>query len=128
MPPLLDSEYCWAHAPEHQDEAAAARRAGGQVKKKQGTLALAYDLNGLQTIPDIQRWIELAMYETLGLENSVMRNRVLMSGAQIAAKVYESGDLAGRLEALEATVKRDRPAPEPFEQLDDLEELDDQTK
>jgi beta-galactosidase len=38
MPPLNESDYCWAHDPEHQEEAAAARRAGGQVKKKHGTL------------------------------------------------------------------------------------------
>jgi hypothetical protein len=36
--------------------------------------------------------------------------------------VRESRDLVGRLEALEATVKREGRAKSPFEEIDDLEE------
>ena len=125
MAPLSDSEFCWAHDPEHQDEAAAARRAGGQVKKKQGTLALAYDLNGVETIPDIRRWVELAMFETLSLDNTVIRNRVILSGAQIAAKLHETGELADRVGALEAIVKRQGEGPAPFAAADgEMEDTD----
>jgi hypothetical protein len=122
MAPLSDSEFCWAHDPEHQEEAAAARRAGGQVKKKQGTLALAYDLNGVESIPDIRRWVELALFETLSLDNTVIRNRVILSGAQIAAKLHETGELATRLDAVEAVLKRQGEGPMPFGRTEEREE------
>jgi hypothetical protein len=121
MAPLLDSEFCWAHAPEHQEEAAAARRAGGQVKKKQGTLALAYDLNGLETIADIRRWLEVVMFETLGLENTISRNRAIMNGTQIAAQLHEKGELADRIDKLEAIHKHPGPEPPLFQDHDDVQ-------
>jgi hypothetical protein len=114
MAPLTDSQFCWAHDAEHQEEAAAARRAGGQVKKKQGTLALAYDLNGLETVADIRRWIEVAMYETLSLENTVSRNRAILSGALGATKLRETGELEERVEALEAVLTREGEVAEVF--------------
>src|SRR5438094_2227948 len=104
MAPLSDSEFCWAHDPEHQDEAAEARRAGGQVKKREGTLSLIYDLNGIGTVPDIRRWIEFVMFETLSLGNSVPRNRVILNGTQAAAKLLETGEQEERIRALEAAV------------------------
>jgi hypothetical protein len=124
MPPLNESDYCWAHDPEHQEDAAAARRAGGQVKKKHGTLGLIYDLSGVQTVPDIRRWIELALFETVSLDNSIARNRVILSGAQAAAKLLETGELQGRVEALEAIVQRQGRGPAPFEDADRLEETE----
>ena len=39
-------------------------------------------------MPDIRRWVELALFETLSLDNTVIRNRVILSGAQIAAKLH----------------------------------------
>lgn len=118
MAPLSDSEFCWAHDPKHADEAAEARRAGGQVKKREGTFALIYDFNGIETVPDIRRWIEFVMFETLGLPNSVPRSRVLLSGTQVAAKLLETGDLADRLAAVEAVLARQGQGPDPFAAAD----------
>ena len=116
MAPLADSEFCWAHDPEHQEEAAEARRAGGQVKKREGTLALIYDLDGIGTVVDIRRWIEFVLFETLGLGNSVPRNRVVLSGLQVAAKLLEVGELADRIEKLEAAIlQRTNESDSPFD-------------
>jgi hypothetical protein len=54
------------------------------------------------------------MFETLKLGNSVVRNRVLVSGAQAAAKLLETGELADRVDALEAIVKRQGHPPQTF--------------
>lgn len=45
--------------------------AGGQAKKKEGTLAPAYDLNGSETVEDVRRVVEVAIFETLSLDNGV---------------------------------------------------------
>jgi hypothetical protein len=47
----------------------------------------------------------------LGLENSVARARVLISGALAAAKLLETGELAERIAALEAALAQDRTVP-----------------
>jgi hypothetical protein len=124
MPPLSDSEFCWAHDPRYEDEAAEARRAGGQVKKREGTFALIYDLNGIETVQDIRRWIELALFESLNLGNSVHRNRVILSGAQVAAKLLEVGELADRLDKLESLHEHHGSERSVFQEDDDLEEIE----
>src|SRR4051794_1918198 len=65
----------------------------------------------LTTIPDSQRIIEIAVLDTLSLDNGVARNRTLLAGAQTALKAQETGDLAERVEALEAILKRQGTGP-----------------
>ena len=45
----------------------------------------------------------------LGLENSIIRARVLISAALAAAKLLETGELEARIESLEAAVGVGRP-------------------
>jgi hypothetical protein len=112
MAPLHDSEFCWAHDQRYSAEAAEARIAGGQVKKNQGSLRLIYDLHGLQQIPDIRDWLEFAMFEMLRLPNAVSRNSGIMRGTQIAAELHEKGELADRIEKLEAAVLQNQDRAE----------------
>jgi hypothetical protein len=55
MAPLRDRPYCFSHDPERAEEAAEARRVGGLRRKKEGTIAVAYDLPGLDTVDGIRR-------------------------------------------------------------------------
>ena len=57
--PLRDAEFCFWHDPAHAKEAADARRLGGQRRKREATVAGAYDVDGLGTIPNIRRVLEL---------------------------------------------------------------------
>jgi hypothetical protein len=102
--PLRDSEFCFWHDPEHQTEAAEARRLGGLRRKREGTLQGAYDLEGLDTVVGIRRLLEIALLDSLGLENSVARSRVLIAGVLAAAKLLEVGELEERMAAVEATL------------------------
>jgi hypothetical protein len=63
---------------------AEAQRLGGLRRKRERTVATAYDLAGLDDIGAVRRVLEIAVLDTLGLENSVARSRVLM-GAVAAA-------------------------------------------
>ncbi|MGB2694776.1 MAG: hypothetical protein WBD55_06255 [Dehalococcoidia bacterium] len=54
---------------------------------------------------EIRRLVRIAVLDSLGLENSVSRARVLLSGAQVAAKLLEVGELEERVAKLEAAVE-----------------------
>jgi hypothetical protein len=103
-PPLLEGDFCFWHDPEHATEAAEARRLGGLRRKREGALEGAYQLEGLDSVAGIRRYLEVAMVDLLGLENSVGRNRAVISGVLAAAKVLEAGEMEERLAAVEAAL------------------------
>jgi len=102
--PLTDGDFCFWHSPEHAEEAAEARRLGGLRRRKEKTVAAAYEVEGLATVGEIRRLVVIAVMDTLGLENSVARARTLAYLAQTATKLLEVGDFEDRIEALEAAV------------------------
>ena len=112
-PKLKDSQYCRMHDPEHAEEVAETRRLGGLRRRREATVAGAYEIGTLDTVADIRRIIEIAIIDTLGLENSVARNRTLAYLAQVALKSLETGELEDRLQALEQSVIGQRALPEP---------------
>ena len=67
-------------------------------------IAVAYHLEGLATLDQIRRLLEIAVADTLGLENSIARSRVLAYLAQVALRVVEAADLQERVIALETAV------------------------
>src|SRR5437588_13118054 len=110
------------HDPANAEAMADARRLGGQRRKREATLAGVYDLSGLTSVEAVQRIIEIAVLDTLSLDNGVARNRTLLSGAQTALKALETGALAERVEALEAGIKRQGNQPSAFADADELAE------
>ncbi len=115
-PVLRDGRFCFWHEPGKAEEAQEARRLGGLRRGRERTLAVAYDLAGLGSIEAIRRILEIALFDVLGLENSIGRARVLIAGALAAARLLETGELEERLAALEAAVRAGRTAApeEPF--------------
>jgi hypothetical protein len=110
-PPLRDGEFCLWHDPEHTEEVAEARRLGGQRRRRERVVSGAYDFEGLGSIGSIQRLVEVAALDALGLENSIARVRALAYLAQVAAGLHEKGELEERLRALEAVMgERAEPA------------------
>ena len=102
--PLLDGEFCFWHSPDHADDAAEARRLGGLRRRREHALAGAYEVEGLATIPEIRRIVEIAVLDALGLENSVARGRLLIAASLAAAKLLEVGELEARLKDVEAAL------------------------
>ena len=86
---MRQGEHCFWHSPDTTEEAAEARRLGGLRRKRERTVAAAYDLAGLDDITAIRRVLEIALLDTLGLDNSVARSRVLIGGAAAAVKLLE---------------------------------------
>jgi hypothetical protein len=123
-PPMRDNPHCFTHAPETEEERADARRLGGLRRRRERTLVGAYELAGLASVPDIRRLFEIALLDTLALDNSIARSRTLVAIGSAAARLYETSELEQRVAALERATPRP-PALPPGSLLDeDDEELD----
>jgi len=103
-PALRGKTLCYWHEPDSSEAAQEARRVGGHHRRKARSVATIYDFAGLRTAESAQRLLETAAIETLALENSVARNRALISAATGAGKLIETGDLQERVALLEITV------------------------
>jgi hypothetical protein len=101
-PAMRGKSVCYWHNPERAEDVADARRLGGLHRRKAASVATIYDFAGLRSIEGAQRLLETAALETFALENSVPRNRTLISAASGAAKLIEVGDHEERIRALEA--------------------------
>lgn len=99
--PLQDSDFCFWHDPAHAADLAEAQRLGGLRRRRENTVSVAYEIDGLETVEQIRRLILIAVLDTLGLENSVARSRTVAYLAQVATKLLEVGELQKRLAALE---------------------------
>jgi hypothetical protein len=117
--PQRDRPYCFAHDPERAAEAAEARRLGGLRRRKEGTITVAYELPGLDTVAGIRRLLEIVVTDGLGLENSIARLRALISTAVAATNLLKVGELEDRVAALEAAQRRGADAAPASELLDD---------
>ena len=104
MAPLYDRPYCFAHDPARAAEAAEARRLGGLRRRKEGTIAVAYDLPGLDTVAGIRRLLDIVVTDGVGMDNGIPRLRALISTAVAATNLLKVGEFEERLAALEATV------------------------
>jgi hypothetical protein len=102
--PQRDRPYCFSHDPERATEAAEARRLGGLRRRKEGTIAVAYDLPGLDSVSGIRRLLDIVVTDGIGLDNGIPRLRVLISTAVAAANLLKVGEFEERLDALEATL------------------------
>ena len=108
-PALRAGSACFWHAAESREAAAEARRLGGLRRRREGTIGGAYALEGFRTGADLQRVLELALADTLELENSVPRTRALARLVAVAARVKETSEWEARMRALEDGIWREAP-------------------
>ena len=100
------------HSPEHVADRDEARRLGGLRRRREITVAGAYDFDGLETVADFHRILMIVAVDTLSLDNSVPRSRTLISLVLAANKLLETGEFEQRLTALEGSVKGQKTIPE----------------
>ena len=104
--PLRDSEYCFMHDPRLARERAEARRLGGLRRRREKATSEVYDWAGLGEVAEIQRILQVAVVDTLGLDNSPARSRTLGYLASLSLKALEVGELEQRVTALEEIIHR----------------------
>jgi hypothetical protein len=98
---MRESGLCFWHDPDYAAEAKEAQRIGGMRHRTEATIAAAYDFEGLRTVDQIWRFIELGAIDTLRLDNSPIRNRTIGTLSQIAMKLLGIGEHEERLKAIE---------------------------
>ena len=118
-PPLRGGELCFWHEPKVSEDLADAQRLGGVRRKREQTVAAAYDVAGLDSVGAIRRVILIAVLDTLGLENSLRRTQALQDVSaglamaseprDVLAVIFETGELEERIAALEAAVAHQTP-------------------
>jgi hypothetical protein len=109
--PQRDRPFCFSHDPERAEEAAEARRLGGLRRRKEGTIAVAYDLPGLDSVAGIRRLLDVVVTDGIGLENGIARLRVLISATAAATNLLKVGEFEERLAALESVIDTGRATP-----------------
>ena len=110
--PIKEGEHCFWHSPEYAEDVAEARRLGGLRRRREVAVSGAYDFAGLESVGDIRRILEVAVLDTLGLENSIARARTLAYLAMTAIKLLETGELEERVAHLEHAMQGQRALPE----------------
>ena len=61
-------------------------------------------IDGLATMADLRRILEVVLYDTLALANGVPRNRLLVSLVQAGATILKDGEFEERLNAIESVL------------------------
>jgi hypothetical protein len=102
---LQDSEYCFMHDPLRAKERQEARRLGGLRRRREKATSQVYDWAGLRSASEVRRLLEVAVVDTLGLDNSPARSRTLGQLASLSLKTLEMVEVEHRLSALEKAVR-----------------------
>ena len=98
--PLQDGDFCYMHDPAHAQEMQEARRVGGLRKRRETTVAVAYEIDGIESVPQLRRVLEIVILDALGMDNNVARGRLLVSAVVAAAKLNELGEIAQQIARL----------------------------
>jgi hypothetical protein len=89
-PPMTKGRFCFFHDPDKSAEAEEARRLGGLRRRKERTVATAYDVAGLGSIADLRRALEIVYFDALALENTPARSRIIITVTESAARLLEA--------------------------------------
>lgn len=102
--PMRESDLCWHHDPENEEAAQDARRLGGVRRKRESTLAGAYEFDGILSDSGIARYLDIVAYDALSLDHGVARVRAMVAIVLAAEKVLRGEDVEARVAALESVL------------------------
>ena len=101
MPPLADSDRCFAHARDRGADRARARKQGGRNRRAAPGSKAPTEAPQLRSVEAIQQQLETALFDALHLENSNNKARTIGYLLAHALRALEVGEFEARLAALE---------------------------
>lgn len=102
MQALKGSSYCFTHASEVGAARAMARKAGGARHRTPHYGDPSIIPHEVKTLDDANRILAYTLAETVPMENSIARARLLLALYDSFLKSLEVGELEQRIAALEA--------------------------
>ncbi|OQY87269.1 MAG: hypothetical protein B6D41_11845 [Chloroflexi bacterium UTCFX4] len=97
--------YCAFHSPAHGKARAEGHKRGGErnrVPHGGGAEGLP---KRIRTLTDVLAVLDYALAETLPMENSIQRGRLLVALAHAFVEAIKTGELEARVEAIENALK-----------------------
>lgn len=102
VPALKGNRYCFTHAPEVSAARAVARKAGGARHRTPHFGDASTIPHEVRTLADANKILAYTLAETVPMENSIARARLLLALYDSFVKSFEVGELEKRIQALEA--------------------------
>ena len=102
VPALKGSQYCFTHAPEVGAARAMARKTGGERHRTGHYGDSSLIPREVVTLADANKILTYTLAETVPMENSIARARLLLALYDSFVKSFEIGELEKRIQALEA--------------------------
>jgi len=102
---LTDSRYCFVHDPTQGAARAKARKRGGERRRVPHMGNPEIIPTQVRTIDDVLKVLDYALAESMPLENSIQRGRLLVAIAGAFIEAIKTGELESRLAAIEAALK-----------------------
>ncbi len=96
-----ETGFCFTHDATKSKERAIARRNGGLKRITPSVADKSLVPKETRTITDVMTILDFALQESLELQNSIQRGRLLVSIAHGYIEALKIGEMEGRLEAVE---------------------------
>jgi hypothetical protein len=102
---IKGSQFCFIHDPTQGAARALARKRGGQRQRVPHAGNSENIPASVRTIEDVLKILDYALAESLPLENSIQRGRLIVAIAGAFVEAIKTGELEQRLAAIEAALK-----------------------
>ncbi len=100
-----ENGFCFTHDASRGKERAEARRRGGLQRITPSVADKSLVPNQTRSLNDVMTILDYALQESLVLQNSIQRGRLLVSIAHGYIEALKVGEMEERLEAVEMTLK-----------------------
>ena len=102
---IKGSQFCFIHDPASGKARALARKRGGERNRIPHTGDASKIPASVRTIDDVLAVLDYALAESMPLENSVQRGRLIVAICGAFIEAIKTGELESRLAAIESALK-----------------------
>ena len=102
---IKGSQFCFIHDPAQGAARAKARKRGGERRRVPHAGDVSRIPVSVRTIEDVLKVLDYALAESMSLENSIQRGRLIVAIAGAFIEAIKTGELEQRLAAIEAALK-----------------------